>query len=200
MGMAPFGRNALCQHVHRILSTTMEHCYWRSCTNNICWRSSTLLGLLSGQRRSYFDCKRTRGSRCIVCSSLLLRPVRLKNHSDEKVFKVWRHIWEDKSCSLKVRQKLRGDIRSNFIEREHAGCVVIAEPTCFIYLVDWHTGDSVYIITPLDVSHRVSSRIARRRSENRSLTHSQRRPPQPSSHSTWSPLCMPTTTLIHLTR
>ena len=158
------------------------------------------MGLLFGQRRSYFDYKRARGSRCIVCSLLPLRPVRLNKRSDEEVFKVWRHIWEDKSCSLKVRQKLKGDIRSNFIEREHAGCVGLIGLTCFIYLVDWRTGDSVHIITPLNVSHRVSSRIVCRRSENRSLTHSQRRPPQPSSHSTWNPLCMPITTRTRSTR
>jgi hypothetical protein len=118
----------------------------------------------------------------------------LSKFSDEEVFKVWRHIWEDKSCSLKIRQQIKGDIRSNFIEREHAGCVGVIEPTCFIYLVNWCTGDSVYVTTPLNVSHTVPPITARRRSENRSLTHSQPRPLQPSLHSTRSPLCMPTIT------
>ena len=166
----------------------------------MCWRTSPLLGLPPGRRRSYSDSKRARGSKCLVCSSLPLRPVELNKYSDEQVFKVWRHIWEDKSCSLELRQKIKGDIRSNFIEREHAGCVGLIGPTCFIYLVDWCTGDSVYITTPLNVSHRVPFGIARRRSENRSLTQSQPRPPQPSLHSTWSPLCVPTTTLIRSTR
>jgi hypothetical protein len=81
--------------------------------------------------------------------------MRLNKFSDEEVFKVWRHIWEDKSCSLKVKERLKGYIKCNFIEREHAGCVGTVEETCFIYLVDWCTGDSVYVITPLQVSYRI---------------------------------------------
>ncbi|KAG8822939.1 hypothetical protein FRC19_004933 [Serendipita sp. 401] len=75
-----------------------------------------------------------------------------------EIFRAWRYNWGDESPTLLLRRRLTADARSNFIQGELTGCVMISEDgNAIIYLANWVTLKEMEFNTHLQIPHALSS-------------------------------------------
>ena len=73
--------------------------------------------------------------------------------SEQETFRVWRYNWAEHEPRLLLKKLLGGDIRSNWIEGDLAGCVgILDDALLYIYVADWVTLKEAFIETQLSVS------------------------------------------------